>query len=106
MEVRFADQEVDRRCRSRKGRQRAWGEFASLLARRLFELTALPSLADVGFLPGVALAVDGQPGRYRIRSEPGIELIVRIVALSGGTQPPEPSTVAKVIVEQVIIHVD
>jgi len=104
MDVGFAEPEIDRRCRTRQDRQRAWGEHAGAIARCLFELSALSSLADVGLLPGRELRELGVPGRYRLRSSFGVELVVTAVASSGNTPAPASSTEAKLLIEEVTVQ--
>ncbi len=103
MDVGFADPDLDHSCRTRLGRQQAWGESDGQLARCLFELSALPCLADIALLPGRELVQQDQPGRYRIRSSSGVELLARAVATSGDAQPVPTSTKASLVIEAVTV---
>ncbi len=83
MEVLLAQGLLERRCRTQLSREQAWGTSAPAVARRLFELWAVASLADAALLPGVLLEADGTPGRYRMRCIDGIELVLRPVRSAG-----------------------
>lgn len=86
MEVLLRQGLLERHCRTASSREQAWGALAPAVGRRLFELWALASLADVALLPGVVLQADGTATRYRMRCIEGIEFILRPVR-SGGLEP-------------------
>jgi hypothetical protein len=86
VEILFRDDRLERCCRTKSSREQTWGTSARLVARRLFELSAMANFGDAALLPGVGLDPDSVAGRYRVRCMDGIELVLR-PTLEGGAEP-------------------
>jgi len=55
MDVAFLDAELARLCMSRAALERRWGADWTLIARRLIEIAASPTLAAVAQLPSTSV---------------------------------------------------
>ena len=86
MRVLFGTPALDRACRTWEGRKQRCGPSAREVARRLFELTAVATLSDVGLLPGVRLVPDDSPGRYRMQCVRGVTLFLRPLYLEASAE--------------------
>ena len=105
MEVLFSNGRLDRSCRTRAGREQAWDSRAPVVARLLFELSAVANLADAALLPGATLGPDTVDGRFRMRCRHGIELVLRPALTAAHKSGPSADlgTVVAVTVEDVLI---
>jgi hypothetical protein len=105
MEVLFSNGRLDRSCRTRAGREQAWDSKAAVVARLLFELSAVANLADAALLPGTTLGPDTVDGRFRMRFRHGIELVLRPTLSTARQSGPsgDLGTVVSVTVEDVLI---
>lgn len=83
MQVLFGTAALDRACRTIERRKERWGSSAREVARRLFELTAVATLSDVGLLPGVTLVADDSPGCYRMQCVRGVTVFLRPLGPDG-----------------------
>jgi hypothetical protein len=98
LEIYFANSGLEGDCGSAEGRTARWGPAANVIARRLAELSALESLADAAYLPGVEIQeVTG--GGFQLVDELGLQLVLRY--LEDG--PSDPIESKRLVVEDVTV---
>jgi hypothetical protein len=99
MEVAFVDDELSRLCTSRTALEGRWGPDWVLVARRLVEIAASPTLAAVVQLP-FASVIPLRAGEFDVTFNE--RLTVRLEVQGGtGACPPSPETVSAVTVTAV-----
>lgn len=99
MEVAFVDDELTRLCTSRTALEGRWGPDWVLVARRLVEIAASPTLAAVVQLPFTSV-IPLTAGEFDVTFNE--RFTVRLQVQGGaGAGPPPPETVAAVTVTDV-----
>ena len=99
MEIYFSNSEVEGDCATAEGRVARWGEAADLVGRRLAELSALDSLDDAAYLPGVDIEM-ASDGRFQVLDELGVRLILHELR-AGSSDPTRPN---RLVLEHVAVR--